>query len=125
MNVRVKNRTQHYRTVTFDSPKNSVILIEQRLLPHEFKIIGTRDYRETAAAIKDMQRLGMRVVMLTGDARTTAESVGEELGIDEIVAGVLPAAKAEAGAHVPATAISAAPSAGTVEGTIRSGAWVT
>ena len=54
MNVTVRGRTRHYRTVTFDSKKNAVELIEQRLLPHEFKIIGTRDYKETAAAIHDM-----------------------------------------------------------------------
>jgi S-methyl-5-thioribose-1-phosphate isomerase len=54
MNVRVKGRSQHVRTVTFDATKNAVRLIEQRLLPHQFKIIGTRDYRETATAIKDM-----------------------------------------------------------------------
>lgn len=54
MNVRVKGRSQHYRTVTFDADKNAVMLIEQRLLPHQFKIIGTSDFRETAAAIKDM-----------------------------------------------------------------------
>src|SRR3954453_10178667 len=54
MNVRVNGRSQHFRTVTFDAKKNAVMLIEQRLLPHEFKIIGTRDYRETAVAIKDM-----------------------------------------------------------------------
>jgi S-methyl-5-thioribose-1-phosphate isomerase len=54
MNVSVRGRTRHYRTVTFDAAKNSVLLIEQRLLPHEFKIIGTRDFRETARAITDM-----------------------------------------------------------------------
>lgn len=54
MNVTVRGQTRHYRTVTFDVEKNSVLLIEQRLLPHEFKIIGTRDFRETALAIKDM-----------------------------------------------------------------------
>jgi S-methyl-5-thioribose-1-phosphate isomerase len=54
MNVTVGKTTRHYRTVAFDTAKNSVLLIEQRLLPHEFKIIGTRDYRETARAITDM-----------------------------------------------------------------------
>jgi Cu+-exporting ATPase len=53
-----------------------------------------------AAAIAEMHGLGIRVVMLTGDAKATAESVGLELGIDEIVAGVLPAAKAEAVARL-------------------------
>ncbi len=54
MNVTVHGQTRHYRTVTFDTAKNSVLLIEQRLLPHEFKIVGTRDFRETARAIHDM-----------------------------------------------------------------------
>ena len=54
MNVTLRGRTEHFRTVTFDAKNNSVRLIEQRLLPHEFKIIGTKDFRETARAITDM-----------------------------------------------------------------------
>src|ERR1039457_2643398 len=54
MNVSLRGRTEHFRTVTFDAGKNSVRLIEQRLLPHEFKIIATKNYRETARAITDM-----------------------------------------------------------------------
>ena len=54
MNVTLRGRTQPFRTVAFDAAKNSVLLIEQRLLPHEFKVVATRNYRETAAAIRDM-----------------------------------------------------------------------
>ncbi len=54
MNVTLRGRRQHFRTVTFDAASNSVLLIEQRLLPHEFKIVATRDFRETARAIQDM-----------------------------------------------------------------------
>ncbi len=54
MNVTVRGQTRHHRTVTFDSRNNQVLLIEQRLLPHEFKIIPTRNFRETASAISDM-----------------------------------------------------------------------
>jgi S-methyl-5-thioribose-1-phosphate isomerase len=54
MNVTVRGRTRHYRTVTFDADKNAVVLIEQRLLPHEFKTVAARNHRETAAAIRDM-----------------------------------------------------------------------
>lgn len=54
MNVNVRGRTRHYRTVSFDAAKNQVRLIEQRLLPHEFKVVGTRDFRATAVAIRDM-----------------------------------------------------------------------
>jgi methylthioribose-1-phosphate isomerase len=54
MNVTLRGQTRHYRTVAFDAKQNAVLLIEQRLLPHEFKIIPTRDFRQTALAIKDM-----------------------------------------------------------------------
>ena len=54
MNVTVRGQTRHYRTVTFDATLNRVQLIEQRLLPHEFKIVATRDFHETARAITDM-----------------------------------------------------------------------
>ena len=54
MNVTLRGRTEHFRTVTFAAENNSVRLIEQRLLPHEFKIVGTKNFRETARAITDM-----------------------------------------------------------------------
>src|SRR5438045_4145067 len=54
MNVRVNGKRCHYRTVTFDPARNEVRLIEQRLLPHRFAICRARDFRETAAAIRDM-----------------------------------------------------------------------
>lgn len=54
MNVTVARRTRPYRTVTFDRDRNTVNLIEQRLLPHEFRIVKSSDYPSTAAAIRDM-----------------------------------------------------------------------
>src|SRR5436190_23568924 len=54
MNVTVRGRTGHFRTVSFDARRNTVRLIEQRLLPHRFEIVATRDFHETAAAIHDM-----------------------------------------------------------------------
>ena len=54
MNVTLRGRTEHYRTVSFDAEKNFVRLIEQRLLPHEFKIVSAKNFRETARAITDM-----------------------------------------------------------------------
>jgi len=54
MNVTLRGRTQHFRTVTFDAATNEVVLIEQRLLPHEFKLVRTRTFKETALAIRDM-----------------------------------------------------------------------
>jgi Cu+-exporting ATPase len=49
----------------------------------------------TAEAIEMLHREGLRVVMLTGDNRTTAEAVARRLGIDDIHADVLPAQKQE------------------------------
>jgi methylthioribose-1-phosphate isomerase len=54
MRVRNEGGTKHFRTVTFDARQNAVMLIEQRLLPHDFQIVTTLDYRETANAIRDM-----------------------------------------------------------------------
>jgi Cu2+-exporting ATPase len=51
--------------------------------------------RETAAeAISALRELGVRPVMLSGDSQATAERVAAELGIDEVIAEVLPADKA-------------------------------
>jgi methylthioribose-1-phosphate isomerase len=54
MKVSLHGRTAHFRTVTFDSVRNEVLLIEQRLLPHTFEIFRARDFKQTAAAIHDM-----------------------------------------------------------------------
>ena len=49
----------------------------------------------TAEALATLHREGVRVVMLTGDSRTTAEAVARTLGIDEVVAEVLPEGKGD------------------------------
>ncbi len=46
-------------------------------------------------AIKALHEEGIRIAMLTGDSRTTAEAVAKRLGIDEVIAEVLPEQKAE------------------------------
>ena len=54
MNVVIRGRSKAVRTVSFDERTNLVRLIDQRLLPHEFKIVATTHYRATARAITDM-----------------------------------------------------------------------
>jgi Cu+-exporting ATPase len=49
----------------------------------------------TPVAIRALHAEGVRIVMLTGDNRTTAEAVARELGIDEVLADVLPGQKAD------------------------------
>ena len=51
---------------------------------------------ESRQAVDDLHALGVRVVMITGDARQVADAVGHELGIDEVFAEVLPEDKDEA-----------------------------
>ncbi|MGH9283269.1 MAG: HAD-IC family P-type ATPase, partial [Acidimicrobiales bacterium] len=45
---------------------------------------------EARQAVADLQAMGVKVVMITGDARQVADTVGAELGIDEVFAEVLP-----------------------------------
>jgi Cu+-exporting ATPase len=61
-------------------------------------LIGVADpiKESTPEAIKQLHAEGIRIVMLTGDSRTTAESVARNLGIDEVVAEVLPDQKVDA-----------------------------
>src|SRR6185369_15637401 len=54
MNVSIHGQTRHYRTVTFDASRNEVLLVEQRLLPHTFQVVATRNFTETERAIQDM-----------------------------------------------------------------------
>ncbi len=51
---------------------------------------------ESAAAVKQLKTLGLRVVMLTGDNEKTANAVAKSVGIDEVVSGVMPQGKAQA-----------------------------
>ena len=48
---------------------------------------------ESPEAIKQLKNMGIHVVMLTGDNRRTAEAIGREAGVSEVVAGVLPDGK--------------------------------
>jgi Cu+-exporting ATPase len=60
-------------------------------------IIGVADpiKATSAEAVRDLHEEGVRIIMLTGDNRTTAEAVAARLGIDEVIAGVLPEQKIE------------------------------
>jgi Cu+-exporting ATPase len=74
------------QTVTF-------VVIDSRLAG----LLGVSDpiKESTADAIRTLHREGIRIVMVTGDNRTTAEIVARKLGIDEVRAEVLPEKKGE------------------------------
>ena len=48
---------------------------------------------DSPRAVKELQNMGIRVVMLTGDNERTAKAIGEQAGVDEVIAGVLPDGK--------------------------------
>ena len=48
---------------------------------------------DSQAAIKELQNMGIQVVMLTGDNERTAQAIGELAGVDDVIAGVLPDGK--------------------------------
>ena len=48
---------------------------------------------DSPEAIRQLQNMGIRVVMLTGDNQRTADAIGRQAGVDEVIAGVLPDGK--------------------------------
>ena len=61
-------------------------------------VLGIADppKREAAHVVEALHELGLRVMMLTGDTRPTAEAIARAVGIDEVIAEVLPQEKLEA-----------------------------
>jgi Cu+-exporting ATPase len=60
-------------------------------------LVGVRDpiKKTSAEAVRALHREGIRIVMATGDSRFSAQGVARELGVDEVIAEVLPAQKAD------------------------------
>ncbi|GLX94008.1 heavy metal translocating P-type ATPase [Herbidospora sp. NBRC 101105] len=71
-------------TVTIDGARAAVMTVSDVLKP------------SSAAAITELRALGLRPVLLTGDDETVARDIADQVGIDEVIAGVLPAGKVEA-----------------------------
>lgn len=65
MNVTIRGKRQHFRTVSFNPKNNRVILIDQKILPHTFSLVETKDYKQTALAIKDMTVRGAGAIGAT------------------------------------------------------------
>jgi len=86
---------------------NAVKLIERRLCPvrkgfqlrlwqiTEAHLDGSQFVKDHAEALAKLHRDGIHIVMLTGDSRTTADSVARKLGIDQVHAEILPGQKSE------------------------------
>ncbi len=85
-----------------DLQKRSEALAEEGKTPLFFGksgkllgIIAVADVikEDSPKAVKELQNMGIKVVMLTGDNKRTAKAIGEQAGVDEVIAGVLPDGK--------------------------------
>ena len=88
--------------VSEDMQKRSEMLAEDGKTPLFFgkggKLIGiiaVADVikEDSPQAVKELQNMGIKVVMLTGDNERTAKAIGKQAGVDEVIAGVLPDGK--------------------------------
>ena len=57
--------------------------------------VADRIKEDSPAAVAELKRMGIRVVMLTGDNARTAAAIGKQVGVDEVISDVLPADKEE------------------------------
>ena len=58
---------------------------------------------DSPQAVKELQNMGIEVVMLTGDNERTAKAIGRQAGVDRVIAGVLPDGKEEVDPQVKGT----------------------
>ena len=79
----------------FASEGNSIIYVVKN--KEIIALIGVNDIvRDNAkATIEELNKRNIKTIMLTGDSKETAESIGEKIGITEIISNVLPKEKAE------------------------------
>ena len=85
--AQIKEETQRGRTPIILATQNellAVIFVADAIKP------------EAREAISNLHALGIKTVMLTGDDKNTAESIAKEVGIDKVIAEVLPEAKLQA-----------------------------
>ena len=89
-------------TISDEVKKKAEGLAEQGKTPLFFSkdgefagIIAVADVikEDSPQAVKELQNMGIRVVMLTGDNERTARAIGKQAGVDEVIAGVLPDGK--------------------------------
>lgn len=85
----------HEKLAQLEAAGKTVVVLERDGQPRALFALADIVRPESKEAIAELTRLGIRSVMLTGDARGVAESVSRELGITEYFAEVLPDQKSE------------------------------
>ena len=88
--------------ISDDMRKSALQLAEQGKTPLFFgrngQLLGVIAVADTMKddspdAVRELQNMGIRVIMLTGDNERTAKAIGKQAGVDEVIAGVLPDGK--------------------------------
>src|SRR5277367_2484928 len=94
LNVTLGDLNEKAKTLEADGQTVMFVALDGKAIG----IIGVADPVKTTTkdAIDLLQRDGIQIVMLTGDSQTTADAVARKLGIETVIAGVLPDKKAEA-----------------------------
>ena len=96
------NYIGQYSEVSEEMKRQAEHLSEQGKTPLFFSqngtfmgIIAVADVikEDSPRAVKELQNMGIHVVMLTGDNERTAKAIGAQAGVDEVIAGVLPKEK--------------------------------
>ena len=80
-------------SVTREIREKAEKLAEQGKTPLYFAKNGDVIKADSPQAVKELQNMGIHVVMLTGDNERTARAIGAQAGVDEVIAGVLPEGK--------------------------------
>jgi Cu+-exporting ATPase len=96
-------RSQHFETVPpavqeaatgAEESGNTVVFVGRDGIAEGIVVVADTVKPTSAAAVRSFHELGLSVSLLTGDNRRTARSVGAAVGVDDVVAGVLPDGKA-------------------------------
>ena len=106
--ARQGNAITHERLGQLESAGKTVVVLERDGQARALFALADIVRPESREAIAELTRLGIRSVMLTGDARGVAESVSKELGISEYFAEVLPDQKSEKIRELQARGLSVA-----------------
>jgi Cu2+-exporting ATPase len=91
--IPVNERVQKQAERISESGKTPLLFVSSNTL---VGIIAVADVvrEESAGAVQELQKMGIRVVMLTGDNERTANAIAAQTGVDEVIAGVHPDGKA-------------------------------
>lgn len=93
--VNIPENMKNYSENLAENGKTPLFFAEENNL---IGIIAVADVikEDSSQAVKELKNMGIHVVMITGDNERTAQAIGKQAGVDEVIAGVLPNGKEKA-----------------------------